>query len=203
MSRGSVLTLALVLAGCIWRGLWLSAGVTDQTLVADRTRAELLNQVSDACQQNGGLPSPTDRHDIQVLAFFADTTESLRTDDGSSTWQLESIQRFDPDAAVWIVPGADGQPGWDGWDDNQDGTVDDLGELGAAWSDDHCLTPLDPGYDQVDSSHSRIINRGAYVPSNIQTFMAEQSEGVPEASDVLKPPRWRWTFSNQAASAVR
>ncbi|KLU02510.1 putative transmembrane protein [Rhodopirellula islandica] len=203
MSRGNVWTLALVLAGCIWRGLWLSAGVADRTSVADTTRAELLNQVNDAWTQNRNLPRSTDWNDVQVLAFFTDATASPRPVAGSSKWQLESVQRFDPDAAVWIVSGPDGKPGWDGWDDNQDGTVDDLGELGAAWSDDHCLTPLDPDFEQLDPSNARIINRGTFVLSDKQTFMAERSGSLTDASNLSKQPRWRWTFSDQAASVAR
>ncbi|PHQ32828.1 hypothetical protein [Rhodopirellula bahusiensis] len=195
MSRGSVLTLVIILAGCVWRGLWLSAGVADQTYIADSTRAELLTQVADELKTRGQVVDSQDLTQVEVLAFFADADSTV---DDSASWQLESVQRFDSDAEVWIVPGADGKPGWDGWDDNQDGTVDDLGELGAAWSDDHCLTPLDPGYEQVDPAHSRIINRGTYVSTDFDGFAEDLS--IDANVEDHKRQQWRLTFVNQAAA---
>ena len=198
MNRGNVLMVVVVLLGCVWRGLWLSAGVTDSTSVADATRTELLRQIADELKARGQVAGPQDLHGVQVLAYFDEAGFADSTVASSRSWKLDSVQRFDPDAEVWIVSGADGKPGWDGWDDNQNGTVDDLSELGAAWSDDHCLTPLDSEYEQVDPAYSRIINRGTFVPSDFESFAADHAIKTDESDP--RPHSWRLTFVDQAAA---
>ncbi|GAB5513955.1 hypothetical protein [Rhodopirellula baltica] len=201
MNRGNVLMVVVVVVGCVWRGLWLSAGVTNSTSVADVTRTELLRQITDELKTRGHVAGPQNLQSVQVLAYFGDASSAEPSVAASRSWKLDSVQRFDPNAEVWIVSGADGKPGWDGWDDNQNGTVDDLSELGAAWSDDHCLTPLDSGYERVDPVYSRIINRGTFVPSDFESFAADHSFN-PDESD-HQPHSWRVTFVDQAAAELR
>lgn len=168
--RAEILFIAVLLIGCAWRGMWLAAGVRDTTAIADAVRSHLQTLVAD------------ETGDVSTLAYF-DTTGAFNR----SNWRLVSRQKFDPDAKVWIVPGTDGEPGWAGWDDNQNGVVDDRGELGAAWSDDHCVTPADQLYMPLYRSRSRVINRGAYVP-------------IDSSIKITKGEKARFLFTNQAAA---
>ncbi len=72
------------------------------------------------------------------------------------------IQRFDPQAGVVIVAGADGQPGVQGVDDNGDGIVDNRLELGATGSDDECKV-IPSGAAIPPGEPSLVLQRGAYV----------------------------------------
>ena len=67
MNRGNVLMVVVVLLGCVWRGLWLSAGVTDSTSVADATRTKLLRQIADELKARGRVAGPQDLHGVQQL----------------------------------------------------------------------------------------------------------------------------------------
>ena len=76
-----------------------------------------------------------------------------------------ATERFDPDAAIVLDVGVDGQPGRAGVDDNFNGLVDDALELGAVGGDDRILTPLDPAYSVALAADStRVMGRGAFVP---------------------------------------
>ena len=54
------------------------------------------------------------------------------------------VRVFDPGAPVFLEAGGDGSPGEDGVDDNNDGTPDNISELGSTNSDDAVVTPNEP-----------------------------------------------------------
>lgn len=137
----AVVSGVVLLALVAWRLAWLSAGVADVTSQADGVRAIAMNQ------------SESFR-----ISFASETKDSR----GPLRCELVGAEVWAPNAAVWITPGADEQPGWATWDDNGNGTVDDPGELGAAWSDDFCVVENDSSSSQPTG---RIIDRGAYRDS--------------------------------------
>lgn len=75
------------------------------------------------------------------------------------------VSRWDPQVAVYVAAGADGQPGVAGIDDEGNGVVDDSAELGATGSDDPVLTPADPEYPQAQSGAitAMLLSRGAMM----------------------------------------
>lgn len=82
------------------------------------------------------------------------------------------FEQFDPNATVYIRPGADGQPGVAGVDDNGNGIVDDVTELGATKTDD--VLSITAG--EVDTEvPTLILQRGGYVPVSRQTATSENA----------------------------
>ncbi len=75
------------------------------------------------------------------------------------------VERFDPSAAVVMLPGADEQPGVAGVDDNGDAVVDNPSELGATRSDDVCVVASADEEDQLPQP-KLVLQRGAFVPSD-------------------------------------
>jgi hypothetical protein len=88
-------------------------------------------------------------------------------------------QRFDPQALVVIVPGADGQPGVAGVDDNGDAIIDNRFELGSTGSDDRCEV-LTPQQHEALEEITLVLQRGAFMPEAI----AFTSESVAKQSDI-------------------
>ncbi|TWT75146.1 hypothetical protein [Allorhodopirellula solitaria] len=146
--------ISIALVACLagWRGLWLAAGVPDTTATADRVRQVIETQIgSTAAKEANDTPwrvsfAPVGHHTINTPSSF----EIVPV--GTDLW--------DASLPVWITPGRDRQPGWAGWDDNDNGEIDDSGELGAAWSDDFCVVqmPADPAPD------GRVLDHGAFRP---------------------------------------
>ena len=114
--------------------------------------------------------------------------------------------RFDPMAEVIIAVGDDGAPGQVDLDDDFDGLVDNASEMGAVGSDDICLAPWQPGYNQSQSGPAEsfvVISRGEFVvdtsddvdtvddkrPNHAapQTVPAEQSRWLVTDSDGNRP----------------
>lgn len=136
-------SVAVILFALVaWRAAWLIAGVPDSTDQAEPARA-LAVQASES---------------DSFRISFADVTL-----DSNGPFKLQRVgtETWDPNAAVWITPGEDQQPGWATWDDNGNGEIDEPAELGAAWSDDFCVVEHD---GQMQQPSGRIIDRGAYVP---------------------------------------
>ncbi len=81
-------------------------------------------------------------------------------------WQRISVRYWDAAAAVYVTAGPDARPGIAGIDDDGNGSVDDLGELGATGSDDVVVAPGQSGYDQAAAGKilAQLINRGALLP---------------------------------------
>ncbi|MEM9588066.1 MAG: hypothetical protein AAGA03_12365 [Planctomycetota bacterium] len=102
-----------------------------------------------------------DRQSLHAL-LTADSGESLGK---SLPPEIEAgVEVFDPSAVVLLVAGKDGKPGRARFDDDRNFRVDDITELGAMGSDDHCLVPTDPGFLQAaQHPDSRVVNRGAFV----------------------------------------
>lgn len=140
----------IVLVGVLWRSVWLTAGLADTTWQADIVRSRVLP----ATQEELDLPDP-----VQWLVTFP--SEIADQDSGKipADYELLSVSGWDSDQPVWVVAGDDGKPGWINWDDNGDGVVDDMKELGAAWSDDFCLVSR----ELPDGQIGRIIDRGGFV----------------------------------------
>ena len=160
MSRWTTQLASLAMAGLVvWRMGWLSAGVTDQTASADAIR---LNAIAMTSEVLGVRFDPSS--DTRWLLFMNQngTQHSISPDS-------IAVQAWDEDAPVWIVGGADAKPGWAGWDDDRNGTIDDVSELGAAWSDDECTTAAN---SITESLAHRIISRGAFLPAKADDLQA-------------------------------
>ena len=73
---------------------------------------------------------------------------------------------WDPQAAVFVSAGKDGQPGMADVDDDGNGAIDDRLELGATGSDDPVLTPEHPEYASARSGRvpALLLSRGAMRP---------------------------------------
>ncbi|TWU19905.1 hypothetical protein [Allorhodopirellula heiligendammensis] len=148
------ITLAIIGALAVWRALWLAAGVPNTTDLADRVRREAQSQ----CDP---LPrSPVSPSQERWRISFASVADQRSTSRGAPQIVATGTDVWDPDLPIWITPGRDRAPGWADWDDNGDGVVDDSGELGAAWSDDHCVVEL-PG---MSPPQGRVIDHGAFGP---------------------------------------
>lgn len=135
----------VVLVG--WKAVWLSAGVPDVTADADRARLRALQLLSDNPSANGYRLS------------LVDHPKELVKEAVTPILQMTGAESWDTQLPIWITPGEDGLPGWAGWDDNGNGEVDELMELGAAWSDDFCVVESD---GMRVKPIGRIIDRGAY-----------------------------------------
>ncbi len=72
------------------------------------------------------------------------------------------IKVFDSGAPLLGSPGNDTFPGTP-FDDDQDGTLNELDELGWAGSDDLVLTPNDPGYASALAAGNPPVGTGEYV----------------------------------------
>ncbi len=83
-----------------------------------------------------------------------------------------AFEQFDPNATVYLRPGADGQPGVAGVDDNGNGIVDDDTELGATKTDD----VLSVTAGEIDTAGPiLILQRGAYVPVSREVATSESA----------------------------
>lgn len=110
---------------------------------------------------NARVPSVSRELDRQTLLALAQGKTASEMLPGMS-WQLES-QWFDPDAEVLIGVGPDGQPGRLNVDDENNGVVDNVGEMGAVGSDDECAGPLHKNYTQIQyDPRSIVVGRGAF-----------------------------------------
>ncbi|MEM6980130.1 MAG: hypothetical protein AAF539_10740 [Planctomycetota bacterium] len=145
----SAATLLAVSGLVVWRLVWLASGPDLDTAMADQWRRQALAIAADVRRDQLNSSIPADQIELNV---FTDDFDSLDV----------TVERFDPEAAVWIVAGQDGAPGYRGWDDDRDGVVDNASELGAAWSDDYCVTALPTTLDF--NQPRRVVFRGAYVP---------------------------------------
>ncbi|MCC9642335.1 hypothetical protein LOC71_08615 [Rhodopirellula sp. JC740] len=193
MNRVQLVSLGLITAGCVWRALWIVACVPDRTDTADQVRKVVTTSIQQDLRVAGWSESQIDAAELSLLVRAAKSPASSDVNPDLSNWNRTSVQRFDPEAEVWIVPGKDGQPGWAGWDDDQNGTVDDRSELGAAWSDDHCVTPLSPDFPAIPRERSRIINRGTFVASDWKTVATANSTDS-QSSNL----RWRFVYTNSS-----
>lgn len=149
------ISVAVIGSLVAWRALWMAAGVPDTTAIADDVRRNIQLQLGSS--PNALTPLPPEPWRVSFAGvengdLTLGATELIPS--GTDVW--------DASLPVWITPGRDQQPGWARWDDNGDGVVDDPGELGAAWSDDHCVVEM-PG--EVPPS-GRVIDHGAFRPSN-------------------------------------
>tara|TARA_R110002049_G_scaffold2750_6_gene22049 strand:- start:1959 stop:2525 length:567 start_codon:yes stop_codon:yes gene_type:complete len=100
---------------------------------------------------------------------------------------------FDPQAVVLLCPGDDAAPGKARFDDDADGIVDNASELGAMYSDDRCLAPLDPGYDEaLETPSCKVISQGAYVASELVPGQHAHSDDhtAHDHTSPDHPPRW-------------
>ncbi|TWU07651.1 hypothetical protein [Stieleria varia] len=84
-----------------------------------------------------------------------------------SQWQRVDLLRYDATAPVVISVGADQQPGQKGINDDWrtgDTEIDNRKEIGATFSDDVCLGPLDDGYERALSDpRSLVVSYGTYT----------------------------------------
>ncbi|MGB1925766.1 MAG: hypothetical protein ACPHL6_04505 [Rubripirellula sp.] len=119
---------------------------------------------------------------------------------GSMNWhqlvlQL-SLQQFDPDAVVAILPGEDGQPGVAGIDDNANGVTDDRSELGATHSDDRCETMSSREARQT-SPRPLVLQRGAFVPVDSANAVLKDAEQRIEVLGEWKGKAFSFLLTNQ------
>lgn len=140
----------------MWRGVMLSDVPRLQDDLAD-VRAAVADWVAGSEPQASELP---------------DSLKQLGVD--SIRWEV-----FDPQALVYLQPGADGAPGVAGVDDNGNGVVDDKGELGATRTDDRIMVTA----DQINfDGPTLVLQRGAYVevPRDVATQGSEPWRVVVE-----------------------
>ncbi|WP_044250462.1 hypothetical protein [Rhodopirellula sp. SWK7] len=179
-----LLTIVVVLCLVIWRGVWLTSGVENTCSTADFAAAEARRMLGVGASSNANAapersPRPSS---VGWRISFAAAQDGVAMpfalrQSGTDVW--------DDELPVWITPGKDGQPGWATWDDNGDGTVDEPGELGAAWSDDFCIVQL-PGQTPPEG---RIIDHGGFRPVDTETTTATSDAQRDLPSDSVRRVR--------------
>jgi len=163
-----VFTLA-VLGLLGWRCVWLVSAVPNTTAWADAVRQQ-------AAQQCSVVADHPEKLRISFAAWEHDPAAFRGGFRRSFSLHEAGVDVWDAGLPVWITPGSDGEPGWATWDDNGNGTVDDDGELGAAWSDDFCVVAL-PGETEP---LGRILDSGAFVT------LAEGQSDNSDATDLIR-----------------
>ncbi len=150
----NAVTIAVVACLVVWRCVWLASGVPDTTASADAVREEIQRRLgldTDwVIHADGDANAPPEQWRVSFEHVESNNQPLRLTDAGIDVW--------DNTLPIWITPGRDAHPGWAGWDDNGDGTIDDSGELGAAWSDDRCVVQM----PSEKSPGGRVIDHGGF-----------------------------------------
>lgn len=124
-------------------------------------------------------------------------------------WTRLRVLHWDPEAAVYITAGPDGQAGVAGVDDDGDGVIDNLSELGATGSDDQVIAPQQPGYAAAAAAAEegavRVISRGALVEIDRDFSASVWAEAdLPSGLPADDPRREVWLeFAGEAGGPVQ
>ncbi|MEM1225698.1 MAG: hypothetical protein AAGJ40_08365 [Planctomycetota bacterium] len=162
--RSIILGAGIASALTGWRLTWLSAGVDASMGSADSRRHAAVRVAMDHLASLG-LPVGTDDNTVTLRDVTLRTSQWDGRDERLHQIDIVRVLAWNPKSPVYVISGQDGQPGHRGWDDDRNGVIDDESELGAAWSDDRCVTALELATGSVDSLDPphRILSHGAYV----------------------------------------
>jgi len=157
----TIVAIATLVLAVAYRAIGLSQANT----LAENSRALQIRISALQADLRDRLTVPAGESEMDQVAWDRIQQDILSLHPPLASRTRFQWQRFDPDARVRLLPGADGQPGTIDVDDNANGVIDDPGELGATYSDDQCMVEASESAPSAITP-SAVLQLGAFVPMN-------------------------------------